>query len=670
MKPTHPSKLSESPPPSPRRLLAGRIFAGAAVAMALALAVCLGVRPLASPDLGYHLAYGEEFLDSGRIVDHNAYIYTLPGPGEPKPEPGPGCWYDAEGRYRFPNANWLSQVIMSAINRWAGTDGLCVLQAGLIAGIFVLLLVAMRRVAVPWPLVAAGLVLAAMSGYPRFSLRPEVFGYVLLMAQLCLLLGRRLTWPAIVAIVVLQLLFVNLHSYFPLSLAVSGAMLAEALAHWRWPAAGSDRPAAARRALQLGIVLAGQVVVCFANPWTWRLAVLPIQTLAFLSTNDITGGPTGHPWALIGEFFRPFGEGFAPIKALYVYFVLVGVAGTGALCCLLRRRWAWLLIIAAMTATSLSMRRNIAVAAMVITPLALGACWPLLEALTRRLSPRRAHRAAGIVSLAVSHLAGAMLLMVVTQRFYFNERFPARFGWGLSALELPLIPAEYLSGQPAIDRIWSDFNISSSIHYFTRPHPPVPILTNTWAYPPAVMREVMDYSNGALPFAQAEASYGLSIAVLRAGYASEALMRQLAEDRRWSLVSIDGRHVVFQKDASPLRIITPASFDTGQYIAMLTRQDPVPASALHLGGTTLYELGWNKQAAEVFAAAVGHEPRYYEAWSMRGTCLARMGEQLLHQTGNRTMLQEAAGCFRKALEIKSDYAPARTNLTLVERQLR
>jgi len=91
-----------------------RIVTALALAGALALAVLLAVRPLISPDLGYHLAYGEEFLETGRIVDTNSeFLYTLPADADYGGQMGPGCWYDADGQYRFPNANWLSQLALA-----------------------------------------------------------------------------------------------------------------------------------------------------------------------------------------------------------------------------------------------------------------------------------------------------------------------------------------------------------------------------------------------------------------------------------------------------------------------------------------------------------------------------------------------------------------------------
>ena len=662
------------PPTSPRRSLARRLCAAAAVAAAVALAVCLAVRPLTSPDLGYHLAYGEQFLDHGRIVDHNDYLYTLPGPGEPRSAPGPGCWYDEQGRYRFANANWLTQVIMAGVHRLAGPDGLCVLQIALVAGIFLLTLATSRRLGTPGPLVAGGLLLAALTAYGRFNLRPEVFGYLMLAAQLWLLTRPRLGWGSVAGVTALQVLFVNLHSYFLLALAMTGAMLVEAVLHWCWPPRDVKRPAARRRAMRVGIVLGGQLLACLVNPWTWRLAVLPVQTLVFLRANKITAGPGqphAHPWTAIGEFFPPFSEGFWQTgnTATYAFCVLLAVAAIGVFCCLWRRRWAWALIVAAMTATSLSMRRNIAPAAVVILPLALPVCWAVLGRLRHRLAARERRVVSVGFAAGVIILAAAIAIRVVTQGFYYREKSPIRFGWGLSPMHLPLAAARQLSDVPP-GRVWTDYNTSSNIHYFVSPHPPVPILTNTWAYPPAVMQDVLDCSQGLLHFAEVERRYAPDAVALQNGYTSGPLIGQLSADPAWSVTLIGARHVLFRKNAPADLMITVERFDTDEFIARLTGQDPLPAAALYAGGMTLYQLGWDWHAAGVFAATVEHDPQHYEAWNMRGICLATAGEMLLRQTGNPTLLRDAITCFRRALQIEPDYQPARENLYAAEARLR
>src|SRR5512137_139623 len=91
------------------------------VIASIALGLVLAIRPLMEPDLGYHLAYGTELLEHGTIVDHDRSLYTLPAAdAAARPEPGPGSWYDGDGRYRFPNANWLSQGLLALVYRHLG----------------------------------------------------------------------------------------------------------------------------------------------------------------------------------------------------------------------------------------------------------------------------------------------------------------------------------------------------------------------------------------------------------------------------------------------------------------------------------------------------------------------------------------------------------------------
>ncbi|HET6426768.1 MAG TPA: hypothetical protein VFJ30_00045, partial [Phycisphaerae bacterium] len=505
---------------APGGLAAQRLVTVLAVVGACAFVGLLGVRTLTTPDLGYHLAYGEHFLDRWQIVDTSRFLHDDAVAAGPSGELPPGAWFDASGAYRFPNANWLSQVVMALVHRWAGLKGLSVLLAVLVGGIFAVSLVTMRRLGLGWLAVTAGLLLTAMVAYERFLLRPEVFAYLVLMGQVWLLSGvgrgnssrgprpaakrgeerpgRVIGWGTAAGLVGLQWLLVNLHSYFLLGIGLTGAVLAEALVRRLW-----SREAGGRGVVRLAVVLLVQVGVCFVNPWTWRLAVLPIQTLMFMRAHGIAGGgftETGHPWAMIGEFFRPFAPGvFRESKASWAYCALLALSAAGVLCAAIRRRWAAVLIVSAMTAASLAMRRNIAPAALVVIPLSLWACRDALAGWAGRLLGRfgtAGALAAGGAMAAVS-LYGAF--SVVTHRFYRGERRAVRFGLGVSRTVVPVGAAEWLNAHRPGGRLWTDYNSSSNVMYFTRPHRPVPVLTNTWAYPPETMRRVLDLSRARRP---------------------------------------------------------------------------------------------------------------------------------------------------------------------------
>ena len=660
----------------------------------MALAVLLGIRPLRSADLGYHLAYGREFLRTGRIVDYNAFIYTLPERLADRPAPGPGCWYDDAGRYRFPNANWGSQVIFALVYRLGGAIGLCVLQGGLIAAIFTLMLLAFRRLGVGWTIAAAGVLLAALTAHMRFTLRPEVLGYMLLIAQFYILTRRRMTLRAACWLIGLQVIFVNLHSYFLLGLALTGAFLAEHLLrlifwkiHKTPPSQVAENMTATRRAgICLAVALIGQIIACLINPWAWRLAVLPIETIVYLRTNNIAvsvPGAGAHPWSYIGEFYRPFAGAFLASKATYAYCVVLGLGCLGILSAVWKRRWAWVFVIVVMAAISLSMRRNIAPAALLIVPVALAGLCGALDSPWGKLAAPLRWKISAVASVAVGAISLWFAIAVITQRFYLPERSPVRFGVGISALEVPLDAARWLREHPAKGRLWTDYNSSSSFHFFAGA-PQVPILTNTWAYPPDVMREVMDRNAGRRSFGEAVNAYDISTVALRVDRSTIGLVGKLARDPDWALVHVDAMHVVFRLKAMLVNeaagvAITEESFDVATHTEAIKRIDPVASVALHAGGLTLFRLGWDSSAAQLFAAAVDDDPHNAYAWNMRGVSLARLGtrrlvegydlkiQHMLDRGSND--LAEAKICFRNAIELLDDYGEARSHLALVEQQI-
>lgn len=701
-----------------------RVLAALALASALALGVSMGIRPVTSPDIGYHLAYGEQFFQTGKIVDTNPYIYML-DPSQPaaqRPAPGPGCWYDEAGQYRFANANWLTQVIFAALYRAGGMDALTALGAVLTAAIFGLALWTMRRCGLGVFTSALGLVLIAMVAYERFVLRPESFSYVILLAQLAILLPayRRmaaateaakcqpqtpsnevLSWKAIAILVVLQVLMANLHSYFLLGLALTGVIFADRVLRLIFARIlqsdnrirKAKKPSAEqaflrRQVVRLAILLVAQVAACFINPWTWRLAILPFQTVLFLRANNI--GPeihdaTGHPWSLIGEFFRPLEPGYAGAAATIAYCVLLGLACIGLLAALLRRRWAYAFLIGAMVAVSLSMRRNIAPAVMVLSPTILAAIADLRGtwwlAWARRLAKPKLVAAAG-ASLAI--FAGLMLGLVVTQQLYYHDRSPARFGWHAAPIDLPLDACHWLDEHHVQGRLWVDYASSSNFYFFTQPHRDVPTLTNTWAYPPDTMKAYLDYVTLRRPFGQAIDGYGVQVVAMKVDQAP-ALARALADAAanlqpselakksiggHWALVYLDGPYAIFvRKDGLNAGLAEqfeiPHDTLPARAIEHFAQLDPKPAYGLWVAGLSLQIMGWENSAIESFRASLQYDPSYFRTWTNLGVSLGRRAGQheQRHEIDAATKdRDEAKSCFQKAISLCETDSTAWFNL--------
>ncbi|MBN1555922.1 MAG: hypothetical protein JXA11_14355 [Phycisphaerae bacterium] len=655
-----------------------RSLSVAVLILALGAGASLGIRTISSPDLGYHLAYGEEFLRTGRIVDSSPEIYTLDAEALARTsELPPGAWIDEQGVYRFPNANWASQVLFSFVHARGEMIALGVLQAGLVLGIFLVVTVSMLRLGLSPAWAALGVLLISLAAYERFMLRPELVGYLVLAVQFALLLpvwrnDAIFPWWRVAVLAGLQWLLVNLHSYWMLGLGLTLAGAGGEVIGHIFPVRDAANH---RRGGRLFALLMLQAGVSFANPWTWRLAALPIQTLMYFSRHQIsTADPRigGHPWSIIGECFRPLESPFADIVATKAYIVLLVLVLPGLLCGTLKRRWGLVILQAGMAVMSLSMRRNIAPGAILLAPSALG-CMVLSLKHVKIWNYLRAQSVSSFAAvLTLGVIAAGLIGAITTNRFYFEQRRPDRFGFGISLINTPVGAARWLNQTQPEGRLWTDHDSSSNVYFFTRfpdpnnpaksSHPKVPILTNTWAYPPEIMREMLDVSRGMKSFTTLVEQYGLEIVVLRVGAVTTPLVVELTGDRDWALVYLDAMHTVWLRaegiNSSLVKkyAITRETFHLSAFAEQLRRQDPEAPSALHVAGVTLQRLGWFSHAIELLRNAVLESPRYSEAWLELGACHALRSQETRLAGMNRESLRlvmkdllEAGECFRQCL---------------------
>lgn len=529
--------------------------------LAIIAASLAGVHTIVAEDLGYHLAFGETFWQEGRLVDHCEFIYTLPPASQtPKPDPGPGCWYDAQGRYRFPNANWLTQVIFYGVWWLGGVGGLNVLLAVCVAGLMVLLAGTCLRAGGSPITAAIAVLLAVLTIFPRLMLRPELLGYVPLLATAMLLAPlltsggsqKRLSRKAMVGIVLLQLLYVNLHSYWMLGLAMTGATLLGPLIHaLRDPRDAETRDACLRAMRQRGGLLLAQTLVCFVNPWTWRLVALPVQTLIYLRAHDIRGvfmTLNDHPWNSLADMQKRrliptdpatdlAGCFFAVVFVLMVLAVLVA---------LFRKRWSIVVTLMGMLLVAFSAERNLAVAVLIALPLAAAVLdGTLREAVAQRLGRLRVWLggAAMLMVLGGATVAG---LCFVRNTLYERDLYRMRFGSGLDREVIPVGVAELLNPLQPTGRLWASPQTSSGLYFWLRPHPEIQMITNTWAYPPAAMKAIqLTHVFGSAH--QLATMWEVSIAAVQPG----DMFLSLRTDANWTLLGLADGHAVFVRNDGP-----------------------------------------------------------------------------------------------------------------------
>lgn len=621
-------------------ILSGRGIALAAVGVFVFL---LGYRTLTSVDLGYHLAYGEEFLKTGRVVDHNPFIFTLPPPDLPKdaqPDPGPGCWYDARGNYRFPNANWLSQLLMYGVYRFFGPFGLSMMSAVLHLLLMFMVWSLMARLKVSPTAGIPALLLLTLLFAPRMNLRPELMGYLMLCGQALLLASaftdttsRTPSLRLIGIMAILQILFVNLHSYFLLGIALAGAVCAGAIINYTSSLVrGTPDSTALRAAGGWALLVAVLTAVSFINPMTWRIAVLPIQTALYLREHAITEGPGPHPWSNIYEL-RPLlsKPNFPSSPRDYVFCLTLALAVSGSLAALIRRRWALLFAIAGMTSVGLSTTRNAPVGGLLVIPLALTAPAPLAFILSRSLSKAIRTRFNTAVMCLTAALAIAGSLSVVTQHYYDHvQKYKCRFGSGLSHKALPISTAEWLGRNLPGARVWCTFGTSSTLHFFSKPHCEISVLSNTWPYPPSLLQLDNLMRSGSVPVSVIFTNYGASVAVVRTEW-SRPLFDALMKSPDWKPGYVDGDHTVFLRDeaSSPARQLIERFYSADIALIIKEHRDRelVPGELLIPLGGTLAALSRLDDSISVLEAAVETAPESWEAWFALGEAYLARGWQ-------------------------------------------
>jgi hypothetical protein len=559
---------------------------------------------------------------------------------------------------------------MAAGYRWAGFTGLCMLTSTLVLAVALATLRTSRRLGLSWSLSAAGLLWLGLVGYSRFNLRPELFGYVAFAGELALLgpmlceprRAARLEVRQIVAISALHLLFVNLHSYWPLGLFVGAAIFCECSVR---SFGTSDEPWRQAR-LRSGLLLVSMLVLCLVNPWTWRLAALPFETLVYLREHQIGAGPGAHPWSRILEFRPTLYGGFPARASDFAALGLLLLAALGSVAALVRRRFALFIVLAGMAAVALSMRRNVAPAALAVVPLGLATSSASLERVTRRWPWRPAATLA--FSAGVVGAAAIFTFSIVTNRFYEGEGHPMRFGVGVSRANLPIGAARWLDAHLPNARVWCDMKSSSTLHFFTKPHRELPILSNTWAYPPAIMADVSEIRSSKRSLERLVDDYGADAVVID-HHGSSPLFAALVNHPAWELVHLEGRHALFARAAgSQAELVRARSLsalrDPQGYVARQRLIDPALESALFQPGVAYLRAGLGELAVETFSLVVRERPDWAAAWNHLG--LSHLMRARRGREGVSADLASAERAFVEALELDPGLEAAIRNLEKLE----
>ncbi|HPQ40920.1 MAG TPA: hypothetical protein PLV45_11165, partial [bacterium] len=409
-----------SRPSGDRIITAGRLC----LFLALLSIGLMSFHTITEPDMGYHLHAGQWILRNTVWPGTDAFTYTVPD-------------------HPYIDLHWLYQVTITGIHSLGGELLMVIFHA-----FFTLLAFALaarqslRRRASPG-LVAVLTVIGAMASDHRFSVRPEVISWVLLMITVGILESKWKWW----CLPLVTLLWVNIQGIFIIGPAMIGCFLLDDLIRHRSFRRQRWIPGLAACAAPL------------LNPYGLRGVLFPLTLSTRLSGENRFA-------ATIGEFLSPLslnsliGENSVRfmVGGWYVFTILTLAAVTITL---RRRTPADILRVIVFGVLAAQAVRNIPLfflAALPVTSQSLMEIWNSLRAAFSRHARIPRFRPAVQPVVAITGVLFMLLLntLIVTGSWHELSGKMSRFGYRLNPDFLPVNAVEFLNQQAIRGRVLNE----------------------------------------------------------------------------------------------------------------------------------------------------------------------------------------------------------------------
>jgi hypothetical protein len=212
------------------------------------------------PDLWWQLKMGQTIWTTHTIPTHDLFSYT------------------ANGQALVPQ-EWIAQLSIFSAYRLGGFSGLmlwfCVLASALVVAGYVLCWVYSGNAKVAF----VGAMIIWFFGTIGFEIRPQMFSYLLLVAELLLIYAGRTRDPRWFAgLPIVFVIWINSHASFVLGVAVACAYLVGSFFDFELGALVSHRWSAQRRRVFIWSILLS-IAGLFINPAGLKQILYPFDTL-------------------------------------------------------------------------------------------------------------------------------------------------------------------------------------------------------------------------------------------------------------------------------------------------------------------------------------------------------------------------------------------------------
>ncbi|MFQ5576686.1 MAG: hypothetical protein ACE5G8_06820 [Anaerolineae bacterium] len=479
------------------------------VAIVFLAVFAMATRYPADSDTWWHLQAGKTMLAQKTLLTTDLYSHTQAGSG----------WI---------NHSWLAQIFWYGLLAVGGWPGLAI---GLAAVVTLSFWLVWRHSEGNLYVRAFGVVLGAITSSLVWAARPQMISFLLAAAAAFLLNrfkrqgGRLLPWLPL-----LVLVWVNSHGGYAIAFILLACYMAGDAANALAPgmrngAAGLSR--AEWRHLFLTAALCLAVVAI--NPHTWRMWLYPFKTVGIGVLRDFIA-----EWQS-PDFHRPIVQPFL----LMLLLLLAAIARCGR-----KVDWTDLALVGAWVTLSLLAVRNVAIFAVVCTPVLTRYATLALEAHFGPLTmgrPRALPR-----PLASLNWALLGLLVVASGGRVAGVVSPA----AIAAAEAERFPVEAVTfvQQAAPDGpLFNSYNIGGYLIYHLWPDYPVFVDGRTDLYDDSFLRMYLKTAN-ALPGWQATLNrYRIQLIIIER---DTPLALALQHDAGWQQLFAGERAAVFQKIAA------------------------------------------------------------------------------------------------------------------------
>jgi len=228
---------------------------GYLIALLIYLALLLATPiNLTNVDLGRHIKNGEIILNTFKVPETNFYSYTYPD-------------------YPFVNHHWGSGVIFYLLYQTVGFIGISIFFILISLATFLVLFDLAKTYANFYIASFIAVVLIPLISV-RAEIRPEVFSYFLSALFFWVLWNfkeNKISFRWLFVLPFLELIWVNLHIYFPLGVGLIGIFLADQALNYL-----KDKKDL-KKLKVLGLVILISIVATFLNPLGSKGAIYPIH---------------------------------------------------------------------------------------------------------------------------------------------------------------------------------------------------------------------------------------------------------------------------------------------------------------------------------------------------------------------------------------------------------